>query len=170
MSGFNSGAIDPALLSSNGTGGSISPAQLLNNWAAPASQPSTSLSAASPAVINPQSNTSATQAASLPPTNNPFSLSAPLPPSNSGTAINHSSIASALPAHLHPSYPPSLSSPIIPPASLAGTSAAVAPVVNGASPSSSNQVASDPFSSNGMSLKEQEMHQKDQYALCVHFI
>ncbi|KAG0146673.1 hypothetical protein CROQUDRAFT_657020 [Cronartium quercuum f. sp. fusiforme G11] len=160
MSGFNSGAIDPALLSNNGGVSVISPSQLLNNRPLPSTQSTTSQSTSTPVQSNSQSSAVGIQPASAT-SHQSFSLSNPLSSSNPHSASGHSSVASALPAHLQSLYPSTLSSPTFAPASLAGPSSS-APLANGASPSVSTPVANDPFHSNGMSLKEQEMHQKDQ--------
>ncbi|MBW0573673.1 hypothetical protein O181_113388 [Austropuccinia psidii MF-1] len=146
MSGFNSGAIDPALLSGSGSGnavgslaaqvaGAISPAQLINHR--PGAHLSSSSAQSSASVLPSQSSTGSS---------NPFAGS--------------QSYASTLTAAGSVNNPLSNSAAIgrqasLPPAPLASA----ATLVNG-----SNQLATMPHDSlaNGMSVKEHEMHQKDQ--------
>ncbi|KAH9817861.1 transcription initiation factor TFIID 23-30kDa subunit-domain-containing protein [Melampsora americana] len=161
MSGFNSGAIDPALLSSNGVGNTINSSQLLNHRSINHQSTNSTLNTSSTSINPSSSNSSIGNQTS----SQSFSINHPSQsnPNPNPSTINHSSLSNAIPAHLQTTiHPSTLSSPTVNHTSLA-TSQALPPSLNGANPSSSSTpVTNDPFHSNGMSLKEQEMHQKDQ--------
>ncbi|EGG10106.1 uncharacterized protein MELLADRAFT_71051 [Melampsora larici-populina 98AG31] len=164
MSGFNSGAIDPALLSSNtnsnsnGVGNPINSSQLINHRTS-LNNPTSSNSSS----INHQPSNNPTNI--HPTTSQSFSINHPNQSSSSSSNptsnIHHSSLSSSIPAHLQTIHPSALASPTVNHTPLAGPQS-VPPSLNGANPSASTPVVTDPFHSNGMSLKEQEMHQKDQ--------
>ncbi|CAH7681056.1 transcription initiation factor TFIID 23-30kDa subunit-domain-containing protein [Phakopsora pachyrhizi] len=154
MSGFNPGAIDPALLSSGGNSGGSSSSTPSTNTTLQQQQ-----SIISPINSSEQSHQSVQQSASPSTINQPVAISDQTNPvnqqSNSLDQQQHQPQNQSTSQASHPLPLPIQSTSSV---SINGSN----PKTQPETPATPQPTTNDPFMANGMPLKEHEMHQKDQ--------